>query len=74
MSHACHAHGCKVDVPPRMLMCRKHWRMVPRRLQQQVWAHYEEGQEDRKDPTTAYLDAADAAIESVYDQEVGHGD
>jgi len=46
-------------------MCRKHWFMVPRALQRQVWALYRPGQEVRKDPSPEYLDAATAAVEAV---------
>lgn len=65
MSHTCHARDCQRTVPPRMLMCRTHWRMVPRPLQDAVWDTYVPGQEERKDPTMDYLDAAEAAIAAV---------
>lgn len=67
--HPCHASGCSMEVPPRMLMCRRHWRMVPRSLQDAVWATYVIGQEARKDPTAEYLEAARAAIDYVADRE-----
>lgn len=53
--HTCHALRCKTTVPPKMFMCAKHWRMVPRPMQDAVWTHYVRGQELRKDPTDAYL-------------------
>ncbi|MFN3656804.1 MAG: hypothetical protein ACK4UO_06090 [Pseudolabrys sp.] len=62
MMHACHAHGCLVEVPPRLLMCGRHWKMLPLRLQHAVWAAYRPGQERTKTPSRAYLDAAKAAI------------
>lgn len=67
--HLCHAEGCGTAVPPRMLMCRRHWRMVPRALQDAVWAEYVPGQERRKDPTESYLDAAHEAIRAVAAKE-----
>jgi hypothetical protein len=67
--HHCHAKDCHTNVPPKMLMCLKHWRMVPKALQEDVWDAYEEGQEIRKDPTTAYLRAARAAINAVIIKE-----
>ena len=67
--HLCHAEGCTTPVPPRMLMCRRHWRMVPRALQAAVWAEYVPGQERRKDPTESYLDAAHEAIRAVAAKE-----
>ncbi len=68
-AHRCHARGCVRVVPPRMLMCIGHWKMVPRELQRDVWAQYREGQERRKDPSVDYLDAADAAIRAVAELE-----
>lgn len=63
--HVCHARDCTEPVPPRMLMCAKHWRMVPANLQAEVWRTYRAGQEIDKRPTREYLDAAQAAIEAV---------
>jgi hypothetical protein len=54
--HACHAVGCDVAVPPKMLFCLRHWRMVPRELQRRVWRAYVPGQEIRKDPTDEYIE------------------
>jgi hypothetical protein len=65
MAHTCHAKGCKVEVRPELLMCLQHWRMVPKELQRQVWAHYREGQCDDRRPSREWLDAADAAINYV---------
>jgi hypothetical protein len=66
--HTCHAEGCERRVPPKMLMCARHWRMVPRVIQRDVWAQYQPGQE-RMDGTAGvthdYLDAARAAVEAV---------
>lgn len=70
-AHTCHATACTRTVPPKMLMCLKHWRMVPKALQEDVWDAYEPGQEIRKDPTRAYLTAARAAINAVAAKE-GH--
>jgi hypothetical protein len=67
--HECHADGCSVEVPPRMLMCLRHWRMVPRDIQKRVWAEYNEGQEIRKDPTEEYMDVQREAVEAVAKKE-----
>lgn len=67
--HTCHARGCSARVPPELLMCGRHWRMVPRDLQRAVWRHYRKGQCDDKEVTRAWLAAADAAIEAVAEQE-----
>ena len=63
--HICHAEGCQVEVLPRLLMCLKHWRLVPRAIQRRVWQEYEPGQEITKDPTPEYLDVMHEAIEAV---------
>ncbi len=63
--HRCHAAGCDIEVPPRMLMCLAHWRLLPKRLQREVWRHYREGQEITKDPSEAYMEAQRAAVAAV---------
>ena len=70
--HTCHARGCDRRVPPRMLMCFSHWRMVPRDLQREVWATYQPGQErldGTADVTIRYVDAAQAAVAVVAHKE-----
>lgn len=68
-AHLCHAAGCSHAVPPKMLMCLRHWRMVPRDLQKRVWAEYVPGQETRKDPTPAYMEVQRAAVAAVAAKE-----
>jgi protein gp37 len=72
--HTCHARGCTVEVPPRLLMCARHWRLVPRPLQAAVWRHYRAGQENTKDPSRDYLQAAVAAIDAVAAREAAARD
>lgn len=55
-----------------MLMCYRHWSMVPRDLQARVWATYRRGQEVDKQPSNDYLDAALAAIHAVYARELAN--
>lgn len=69
MSHRCHAKGCQVEVPPKLLFCLRHWRLVPGVLQKQVWTHYRPGQEITKDPSEAYLAVMAAAIQAVAEAE-----
>lgn len=69
MRHVCHAEGCNVEVPPRMLMCLPHWRMVPRPLQDAVWATYIPGQEITKKPSILYMVAQRAAVAAVAEKE-----
>jgi len=60
--HTCHARDCGKAVPPEMLMCRSHWRQVPRAIQLAVWRAYRPGQCDDKIVNRQWLRAADAAI------------
>ncbi len=71
MTHRCHALGCTVEVPPAMLMCKRHWFCVPKALRREVWRLYRKGQEETKDPSPEYLEAARAAIAAVAAAE-GH--
>lgn len=52
-----------------MHMCKRHWFMVPKVLRDALWAAYVPGQERRKDPTLAYLDAAMACVNAVAESE-----
>jgi hypothetical protein len=65
MIHTCHADGCSVTVAPRLLMCIRHWRLVPKPLQAEVYRLYRPGQERDKRPTIEYLDAMQRAINAV---------
>lgn len=67
--HTCHATGCTVPVPPRMLMCRPHWHMVPAPIRARVWKAYRPGQETDKRPSHTYLQVAAEAIRAVADKE-----
>jgi hypothetical protein len=67
--HTCHARGCTMHVPPRLLMCSRHWRLVPAELKRAIWLHYRRGQEITKDPSPEYLEAMKAAIDAVAAKE-----
>lgn len=70
-NHHCHAHNCHVRVPPKMFMCARHWRMLPREAQDDIWNNYVPGQERRKDPTNEYMKAAQRARAIVFQKETG---
>lgn len=67
--HRCHARECSEATPPRLLMCGRHWRMVPPLLRDEVNRTFVPGQGTRVEPTRAYLDAARAAINAVAEAE-----
>lgn len=61
-AHTCHARGCDVHVKPEMLLCKKHWFMVPKKIRDAVWANYRAGQCDDMSPSKSWMTAASAAI------------
>lgn len=67
----CPVRACKAVHTLALLMCPMHWRLVPHHLKENVWRHYQRGQElfahgfEVPAPTPAYLDAASAAIAAV---------
>ena len=61
-SHECPAVRCPARVSLGMLMCRPHWRMVPRPLQNAVYAAWDNG---LGAGTPAHEAAMDAAIRAV---------
>jgi hypothetical protein len=65
MAHTCHARGCTAEVPPELLMCAHHWKMVPKDIQTMVWRHYRPGQCDDKRPSPEWMRAAQMAIDAV---------
>ena len=69
MAHTCHATGCKKTVSPTMWGCLRHWRMVPREIQNRIWQNYRHGQCDDKRPSKEYLLAARDAVIAVARKE-----
>lgn len=67
--HTCHAAGCKVTVPPKMFMCKRHWYMLPKTLRDDVWAAYRPGQEIDKRPSAEYVFTTVWCICYVADRE-----
>jgi len=75
MTHTCHAIGCETPVIPEYLMCLRHWRMVPRKIQLAVYRHYRPGQcYDWSLISKEWHEAADAAIKAVAEKELNIGD
>jgi CDP-diacylglycerol pyrophosphatase len=58
--HECHHPDCHEQVPPVMLACEEHWRMLPGSLKGRIWQAYRQGQEVTKKATPEYLFAARA--------------
>lgn len=69
--HLCHANRCKSICAPSKLMCLRHWKMVPRHLQNAVYDTFKSGQERTKSPSREWVKAARNAINYVYEKEYG---
>lgn len=67
--HRCHAKNCLTPIPPKLLMCLPHWRMVPREIQAAIWRHYRPGQEIDKRPSIEYLKVMKDAIDAVAEKD-----
>ncbi len=61
MKHTCHWPECETEVPPAMWGCKKHWMKLPKPIRDAIWNTYRPGQETDKQPSVAYLAAADWA-------------
>ena len=68
--HTCHWPNCGKQVPPAMWGCKKHWFRLPQYLRDRIWAAYVPGQEERMDPSSAYLDAAVAVEKWINDNYI----
>ena len=69
MAHHCHATNCKINVPPEMFMCRRHWYMLPKVLRNKIWATYRIGQCDDMNPSDAYCEVAKECVIYIAQQE-----
>lgn len=72
-THTCHAATCNRAIPPKLFMCARHWRLVPKELQDLVWATYRPGQEIDKRPSSDYLVVHQISVAAVAFKE-GHDD
>lgn len=71
-THACCAKGCTTVIQAELLMCKKHWRMVPKEQQQAVWRYYRRGQ-SMATADVQWRDAAERAILTVFEKEQRRG-
>jgi hypothetical protein len=63
--HVCLAECCDRLVPHRLLMCRQHWRLVPRSIQTEVYAGYADRLAGRQGGWARWRLAADLAVRAV---------
>ena len=64
-NHHCHWPGCETIVPPAHWGCKRHWFLLPLDIRNRIWAAYRPGQEIQKNPSAAYLKAANDADEWI---------
>lgn len=62
MDHECPATACTEQVPPDMLMCRAHWRLVPPADRAAVYAAWRRGAGAGTPEHTAAITAAVGAV------------
>jgi hypothetical protein len=44
ITHTCSVPNCRLQIASRLLMCPRHWRLVPSDLQAKVYAAYDDYQ------------------------------
>ena len=57
-NHHCHWPGCTRQVPPACWGCKEHWRKLPKKLRDEIWAAYAPGQEVKGTPSKEYIEVA----------------
>lgn len=70
MKHTCHANHCRNEIPSGMLMCRRHWAMVPSNIKTALLREQRPDQEPHKRPSEDYLRVAANAINAVAEMEL----
>jgi hypothetical protein len=60
-THKCYAAECPYVLPANLLMCKRHWFLVPQGIRNRVWALYRAG----KEGTVEHRAACQAAREAV---------
>lgn len=66
MDHKCHAFECSRSVERSLLMCKKHWALVPTDIQVRVKTHFRTEQCTGKvRPSHEWLKAAREAINFI---------
>jgi hypothetical protein len=71
MRHTCHWPNCREEVPPQLLMCLRHWQLLPQPIRTAVWAAYRPGQEVDKEPSRVYVAAVRVALDWAHDHDAG---
>lgn len=65
MTHKCAADGCRKEISLALLMCHKHWKLVPKQLQRAIWRTVND-----RDRNRYFAHVADAIV-AVAEAETG---
>lgn len=65
----CAAKLCEAEVKPSMLMCKRHWFMVPKRIRDRVWRAWRGLRSDRPHSQAEYDQAVLEAVQAVSKEE-----
>lgn len=68
--HPCAAKRCSVPVPHTLLMCARHWRLVPREIQNRVYREYRLVVARPSQPAGVSRGYVDAVRDAVYAVDV----
>ena len=73
--HNCAAIGCTARIGPRLLMCRRHWMMLPLNLRSAVWEAYRDSRQHTAGPiprafTVAVANAQNWLVEHEHGEDV----
>lgn len=70
----CAARYCESTVMNKgQLMCIRHWKMLPRPLQKDIYKWYRKGAEQECHPLTEYMALVNRAIKHVFELEKARG-
>lgn len=69
MGHTCHATNCEIEVPPEIFMCRQHWFMLPKKLRDEIWRTYRQGQCEDWNISKEYSEAAKKCVKFIAAKE-----
>ena len=66
--HKCHWPVCNKPIAPNLWGCKEHWFKLPQHLRDRIWATYRPGQEIQKNPSIAYIKAAQQVQDWIENQ------
>lgn len=64
-NHHCHANDCPTPTPQSLLMCAKHWRLVPREMQSRVYQTFRMRSSSPGTSPDSWADYYEAAADAV---------